>query len=388
MVLTQIGPVGCGVVVAPGILPRVPGHRVVPRGLLPFGLGGQPLAGPAGEGVGLVPADVHHRFIGGHQLGPTESPAQPVPAVAPPEQRGGQADLLHVVPAGRGPPAPVGVTAVGDEVLVVGVRHRDRVQPERTDVHLVRRPLVVQRPRVRRRAHREGAGRDQGFRRPRFARRCRRRWRVQDRIALSQLVGGQHRLGVLLLVLGDHAEHEPALGEPASPQRGLLEQVDDLGADLGDVAPGLRRVQQRQCRPVGPRVLERVVELIDGLRQQRVAAADVAQQPQLLLIADVRQVPDQRGHQPGVLTDQVVVVHGLGERRGAPSGPGQIVDDPGLHRVVVGRSVGQQRVMWPHAVPSPKAAFSSQARSPVAVPGGSSAGERPRRVQRCRYPST
>ena len=34
-----------------------------------------------------------------------------------------------------------------------------------------------------------------------------------------QLVGGQHGLVVLLLVLGDHPEGEPALGQPAAVQR-------------------------------------------------------------------------------------------------------------------------------------------------------------------------
>jgi hypothetical protein len=43
-------------------------------------------------------------------------------------------------------------------------------------------------------------------------------------------------------------------------------------------------------------VLEGVVELVD-VAADRLAAADVADQPQLLLVADVRQVPDQGRHQ-------------------------------------------------------------------------------------------
>jgi hypothetical protein len=107
-------------------------------------------------------------------------------------------------------------------------------------------------------------------------------------------MGGQHRLGVLLLVLGDHAEHEATLGEPSAAERGAVHQVDDLGSDLTDVAPGGRRIEQRQRRAIGARVLERVVELIHGLREDRVPTADVAKQPEFLLIADVRKIPDQR----------------------------------------------------------------------------------------------
>ena len=70
-----------------------------------------------------------------------------------------------------------------------------------------------------------------------------RRWgrRGQHRLADPQLVGGQHRLVVLLLVLDDHPEHEPALDQRPTVQRGPLEQVEHPAADLGDVPPRLRR---------------------------------------------------------------------------------------------------------------------------------------------------
>ena len=98
-----------------------------------------------------------------------------------------------------------------------------------------------------------------------------------------------------------------------------------LVAHLADVPPGLGRVEQRQRRAVGAGMLERVVELVDRLRQDRIPAADVAQQPELFLVADVREVPDQRRHQPGVLADQVGVVHRLGQqpRCAAGRGPGR-----------------------------------------------------------------
>ena len=85
-----------------------------------------------------------------------------------------------------------------------------------------------------------------------------------------------------------------------------LEQVEHPAADLVVEGPGLDRRQQRQRRAVGPAVLERVVQRVHVRRQHpgpgRVAAA---QQPQLFLLADVGEVPDQRAHQRVVLGQQV-----------------------------------------------------------------------------------
>ena len=81
----------------------------------------------------------------------------------------------------------------------------------------------------------------------------------------------------------------------------------------------LDRRQQRQAGAVGPRVREGVVEPLDSGRQQprarRVAAAD---QPELLLLADVREVPDERAHDRAVLGGQLRLVE-LGQTRS--SGP-------------------------------------------------------------------
>ena len=149
-----------------------------------------------------------------------------------------------------------------------------------------------------------------------------------------ELVGGQHGLGMLLLVLGDHAEDEAALGQPATVQRSLVQQVDHLRPDLTDVPPGLGRVEQRERRAIRPRVLERVIQLVDRLRQDRVPATDIAQQPEFLLVADVREVPHQRRHQPGVLARQVTVVQRTGEQVGSSPCAVEIVHDPVADRVV------------------------------------------------------
>jgi hypothetical protein len=120
-------------------------------------------------------------------------------------------------------------------------------------------------------------------------------------------VRGQHRLGVLLLVLDDHPEREPVLDQPAPLERHGVEQVQHLGAHGADVRPGLGRPEQGQARPVDAGVLERVVQLVDVL-PYRGAAADVTHEPELLLVPDVGQVPHQRRHERRVLADEIVVV--------------------------------------------------------------------------------
>ena len=134
-----------------------------------------------------------------------------------------------------------------------------------------------------------------------------------------QLVGGQHRLVVLLLVLHDHAEREPVGDQPAPLQGYRVEQVEHLVADGPHVPARLGRTEQRQCRPVPARVAERVVQVVDVL-PYRFTATHVAHQPQLLLVADVREVPHQRGHQRRMLADQVVVVDRVGQHGAAGTG--------------------------------------------------------------------
>ena len=65
----------------------------------------------------------------------------------------------------------------------------------------------------------------------RDGRRGRRRGgRGEGRRGRAELVGDQHRLVVLLFVLGDHPEREPALEQPARRGRGAVEQVHHLAA--------------------------------------------------------------------------------------------------------------------------------------------------------------
>jgi hypothetical protein len=198
-----------------------------------------------------------------------------------------------VGPAPLAPPAGVVVPAGGDEVGVPAVGDRAGVDQEGRHVHLVRGPLVVQGPGLGVGAHGERAAGDEHLAGHGHPGR-RRRVRLQHRRAGPQLVGGQHRLVVLLLVLDDHAEGEPVGQQrPALVQPDPVQHVQRLVPDLADVRAGLGRIQQGQGGAVAAGVLEGVVELVD-VAAYRVAAADVADQPQLLLVADVGQVPDQR----------------------------------------------------------------------------------------------
>lgn len=106
----------------------------------------------------------------------------------------------------------------------------------------------------------------------------------------------QHRLVVLLLVLGDHPEGEARAGETPRPlrlERGLLQHVEGAPADVRRVAARLVRREQRQARALRTRVLEGVVQRVD-LGTDRLLARDRAQQPLLLLVPDVREIPDER----------------------------------------------------------------------------------------------
>ncbi len=190
------------------------------------------------------------------------------------------------------------------------------------------RAFVVQGPGFGVGAHGERAGRDQHLGGQRGGvggggRRCRG---GQRGFAPAQLMGDQHRFVVLLFVLGDHAEGEPGVEQRRPLQRAGGEQVEHPAAHLAGVGAGLPGRQQRQGGALGAGVLEGVVERVD-LGVHRVAAADVAQQPELLLVADVGEVPDQRRHQRGVLGGEVVVPDAVGERGGAGAGGQQLGGD-------------------------------------------------------------
>ena len=308
-----------GGVLAPGEAVLGAGRGVPGGGLLPLGLGGQPAAGPAGVGVGLVPADVLHRLGVGQRLEAAEAAAQPGAALADPERGSALAGLAAPRPALLAPQPLVVVAAGLDEGPVGGVGDRHRVDAEGRQVHLVGRPLVVVGPRVGRRAHRERAGRDHA---PRWSGPGRRARRARRRRAAPGCRGA-------------------AGGWPASSRR--------AGARAG--GPCRRRSRRRaavrrpraascrgrrgpcggpgRCRRRPPRGAASAAAAgrRGGARTRRRSSRSpgashrcrgLAEQPQLLVVADVGEVPDQRRHQRRVLGEQLVVVeHG----RGQPEGP-------------------------------------------------------------------
>gem|GEM_PF-5220681 len=128
---------------------------------------------------------------------------------------------------------------------------------------------------------------------------------------------------MLLLVLHHHRGRE----QLARVVRDPLQSIEHPPTDLVAERAGLDRGQQRQRRTGGAGVLERVVERIDARRQDPGAVAVArAQQPQLLLLADVREVPHQRAHQRIVLSEQVRLVQIRQHQRAVP-GALQLADD-------------------------------------------------------------
>ena len=216
---------------------------------------------------------------------------------------------------------------------------------ERSDLDPVGGPLVVQRVDVGPGAvgaHRERAAGVEHLGADQFVGpgRGRERRRVEDPRAHAQLVGGEHRLDVLLLVLGDHAEHEPVVHEPAAVGPRLLEDRQRALADRGAVGPGLGRVEQRQLGASGAGVGERVVEVVDVLTQTGARVLPrrrAAHQPEILHVRDVRHVPVQRRHQRGVLVRELGVVDGVGERACALPCRGELVGEAPAQGVGVAR---------------------------------------------------
>ncbi len=325
---------------------------------------------------------MQHRLVRRDGLGHSEATTQPLPGVPVPEQRRRQFVLTHHRPSLGRPPALFPVAAVLDERPVGAAGHRCGVDEEAGDLAPVRGALVVECPRLGRRTHGERTAGDQDFGRqggrPGGPRRFRR---VECGGARAQLMGNQHGFVMLLFVLGDHPEDESGPHQWPVAQRRGLQYVHCPAAHLRGVRTGLGGRQQRQRGTGGPGVLEGVVEAVD-LRAHGLAAGDAAQQPQLFLVADVREVPDQGRHQRGVLGGEFAVVHAVGEECGALAGGEQRgeralperlgVRDVRALRTVRRRcgGVGHERVPFGWAGPWRRSVVSSSRRS--------SAGHRPR----------
>ena len=127
--------------------------RVRARGVLPFGFGGQPRAvpgvavgrRPARKRVGLEVADVRDRRVRVDRHQPVQREAGPAAiALALPVQRRLDLVLAHPIPAGRQPPARVGVAAVGDELGPFAVGDQAVAERVRPQLLAMPRALVVE----------------------------------------------------------------------------------------------------------------------------------------------------------------------------------------------------------------------------------------------------
>ena len=89
-------------------------------------------------------------------------------------------------------------------------------------------------------------------------------------------------------------DHEPLLEQwIPTVARQLGEKLEHGFPDLGHVCARGLRLQNRKPAPLGALVRERVVEVV-VLHRGGLSSADSPQQPELLEMADVREVPDER----------------------------------------------------------------------------------------------
>ena len=99
---------------------------------------------------------------------------------------------------------------------------------------------------------------------------------------------------MLQLVLNDEPDDEPAVEQRVvAVQRELRQELEHGSAHVCHVGARLLRSEQRELRTLRPAVRKGVVELVE-LRQHRGASPGAPQQPELLVVRDMGEVPDER----------------------------------------------------------------------------------------------
>jgi hypothetical protein len=124
---------------------------------------------------------------------------------------------------------------------------------------------------------------------------------------------------VLVLVGEQELVDEPTLQEriPAV-QVNLAEHLEGALAHLLEVRKHLAAVQNRQLPANLAGLLDRVVETAE-LSAKRFPAADPANEPELLEVGDVPEVPDERAEDRRVDAVQLLVVEWLYQLKRAPA---------------------------------------------------------------------
>ena len=112
-------------------------------------------------------------------------------------------------------------------------------------------------------------------------------------------------------------------------------------AHVGRERARLRRSEDAELGALAPGVLERVVEVVVA-RVGGPRVGDRAQQPQLLVVRDVREVPHEGRHQRRHLPLQLLVVEGLEERQRAIACVAELVGHDGaqVHTASIRLSAG------------------------------------------------
>src|SRR5262249_21034803 len=148
-----------------------------------------------------------------------------------------------------------------------------------------------------------------------------RAWADQQRqlVAVKELQQLQHRLVVLELVRQQHLVDESFTQQAVLGGGGdvhALQYVESPLADVVHVGAELLAVEDRQLAADPARALDRGIESAE-LAVQRLAAADALDQPELLEVGDVAEVPGERAEQRRVDGVQLLVVELLHQGKGA-----------------------------------------------------------------------
>src|SRR6516162_169415 len=123
---------------------EIAGDRRALSGDLPLCLVRQPFAGPFGESVGLVKADMANRLAGVQPAAARQREDRPLPVFATPIERRVPTLLANRRPAIRQPEFRPAVGTILDETEKFATGHRPRREAERFDPNLVTGRLVVE----------------------------------------------------------------------------------------------------------------------------------------------------------------------------------------------------------------------------------------------------
>jgi hypothetical protein len=112
---------------------------------------------------------------------------------------------------------------------------------------------------------------------------------------------------VLELVLNDHPHDEPPLEQGiAIVERQFGDERKHLFANLSYIGARSLRREGRQPATLAACMSERVVKIV-VLRRKGASSADASQEPELLEVSDMGEIPDERRLQRRDLTRQLLV---------------------------------------------------------------------------------